>query len=171
VGILAQSPTLLFNLEIDPARECMFSKIRQLPSACQRNRFGHWDIQVDGGQERKLRGRNCSTCLGQKTKQQSASDGACYTEVKWSSIMQKKRKETHNCCCVGAFLSGDVSLPHHSNRTFSERRCEKTGSYYLYSYTPDQASIQTKGLEPSPCVPFQPDIRLITVWPLRCKKN
>lgn len=78
------------------------------------------------------------------------------TRLQWSPIMLKKKK-TIIAALFGSIMSGDVSLlTHHSNWTFSERRCEKTGGNYLYSYTPDQASIQTKGLEPSPCVPIQP---------------
>lgn len=60
---------------------------------------------------------------------------------------------------------------HCSQLTFSERHCEKTSSNYLYSYTPDQASIQTKGLEPSPCVSIQLRHQINYSVAVKAKKN
>lgn len=47
----------------------------------------------------------------------------------------------------------------------------KTGRNYLYCYTHEQASIQTKGLEPSPCVLIRPRHLINNSAAVTAKKN
>lgn len=62
---------------------------------------------------------------------------------------------TTNCCSAMFF---HVPLLHRLLliKLSQEKCCGNTSGNYLYSSTPDEASIQTKGPEPGPCVPIQP---------------
>lgn len=60
--------------------------------------------------------------------------------------MTFKSEDVQQVCRCHA-TQGELSL---------KGRCEKTGRNSLYCHTHEQASIQTKGLEPSPCVLIRP---------------
>lgn len=89
--------------------------------------------------------------------------------------LQLYKRSNHNCC-YAIYLSAisfqvrirAVTAPLHFNEPFPGKvLCYvKTPGNYLYSNTPDEATIQTEGVEPGPCVPIQPR-HLINYYPIK----